>query len=238
MNTKAVSFIVLGGVLGLAHASYASPASTEYVNRHVSEAVYELKSYIKNELSTLVTQVNNQRIAMHRIGELYQGGVIFYVDESQIHGLIAAKVDAVNGEGLQWQNGISGEKMVNARANGIHAGEHNTRLIISQQTVDDQNGVFAALAASNYSVLEDGVTLCKAVVNPSHRCYGGWYLPSIYELDLMRRNLSSPYSLAAAPYWSSTESSVTESWAEEVAGSPMLLDKSWSNARVRAIRTF
>ncbi|HAU0369097.1 TPA: lvrE [Legionella pneumophila] len=238
MKKKVVSLLVWGVVLGLSQPGFANPASTEYVTRHISDAMNEIKSYIKSEVNSILTQVNSQRISMRKMGELYQGGVVFFVDESRIHGLIAAKVDANNGEGIQWQNGVSGEKIINARANGVHAGETNTRLIISQQTVDDQGGTFAALIASNYAVLEDGITSCAASVHESQNCYGGWYLPSLYELDLMRRNLTSIYQLAQAPYWSSTESSVTESWAEEVVGSPMLLDKSLTHARVRAIRSF
>lgn len=230
--------ILLGASLCVPHTLQANPASTDYVNQRISEAVNTLTSTLKSEINRLATQITSQHIPTHALGERYQGGVIFFVDDSGLHGLIAALSDANKGEGIQWQNGVSGEKIVNARANGIGAGESNTRLIISQQTVDDQDGNFAALAALNYSVLADGTTPCPYSVTPSMMCYGGWYLPSLYELDLMRRNLTSKYQLASLPYWSSTESSVTESWAEEVVGTPLLLDKSTGIAHVRAIRSF
>ena len=233
-----VSSLLLAATLGVPYTVHANPASTDYVNQRISEAVTTLTNTLKSEINRLSSQITSQRIQTHGIGERYQGGVIFFVDDSGLHGLIAALRDANNGETIQWQNGVSGEKIVNARANGLGAGESNTRLIISQETIDDQSGHFAALAALSYAVIADGTTPCSTTVRTPTSCYGGWYLPSIYELDLLRRNLPAKYQLAQVPYWSSTESSVTESWAEEVVGTPILLDKSSDSGRVRAIRSF
>jgi hypothetical protein len=239
MMKKILSSILFGATFGLMQTVQANTASTEYVNQHINDAVNTLTATFKSEMSRLATQINNQRIPTHVIGEIYQGGIVFFVDESGLHGLIAATHDANNGEGIQWQNGESGEKIVNARANGIGAGENNTRLIISQQTIDYQEGNFAALASSTYSVLANGATPCATTASSATACYGDWYLPSIYELDLMRRNLNGNYRLLSVPYWSSTEANVTESWAEDItSGTPILLDKSLANARVRAIRSF
>lgn len=71
---------------------------------------------------------------------------------------------------------------------GIGAGEGNTRLIISQQTIDHQRGLFAALLAANYRVLADGETPCPIPVPATIVCYGGWYLPSAHELSLLHLN--------------------------------------------------
>lgn len=66
----------------------------------------------------------------HHIGEEHNGGIIFWVDETGQHGLIASKTDLNNNQGIQWRNGESGNKVTNARADGIYAGESNTKLII------------------------------------------------------------------------------------------------------------
>ncbi|MCK1850931.1 hypothetical protein MXD98_16390, partial [Legionella pneumophila] len=62
-----------------------------------------------------------------------------------------------------------------------YAGESNTKLIIAQQTIDNQSGSFAALLAANYRVLGDGITPCPIPSSESITCYGGWYLPSAFE---------------------------------------------------------
>jgi hypothetical protein len=176
---------------------------------------------------------------VHHLGELYQGGIIFFVDETGTHGLIAALHDANEGQGVQWKNGETGEKVTNARANGIGAGASNTKLIIAQQTIDYQPGNFAALAAANYSVRGDGNTPCTADASYPLTCYGDWYLPSIYELDLMRLNLGSKGGFLPIPYWSSTESGVSEAWFEDIqTGTQSLSDKANQAGLVRAIRAF
>ncbi|MFT4059287.1 MAG: DUF1566 domain-containing protein [Legionella sp.] len=176
----------------------------------------------------------------HQIGEAYRGGVVFYVDETGQHGLIASKID-VNNEGIQWRNGISGNKVTNARGDGIGAGETNTRIIISQQTIDNQRGTFAALQAANFQVLDDGITSCKTPIVAGGVCYGGWYLPSAFELQLLHKNLHLNNLVAFAPefYWSSTEHNVAEAWLIQFATGELLSSsKSNTVGRVRAVARF
>lgn len=176
----------------------------------------------------------------HQVGEEYRGGLVFYVDESGQHGLIASKID-VNEEGIQWRNGASGNKVTNARGDGIGAGETNTRLIIAQQTIDNQNGVFAALQAANFQVLDDGATPCKTPIAAGSVCYGGWYLPSAFELQLLHRNLHQNNLSHFAPefYWSSTEASVSNAWLINFSsGEITASNKSNTVGRVRAVSRF
>ncbi|WP_182352934.1 hypothetical protein [Legionella sp. PC1000] len=65
---------------------------------------------------------------------------------------------------MQWRNGPSGNKVTNARADGIGAGETNTRVIIAEQTIDNQKGTFAALKAVSFQVLSDGITPCQTPI--------------------------------------------------------------------------
>lgn len=176
----------------------------------------------------------------HQIGEEYRGGLVFYVDESGLHGLIASKID-VDEVGVQWRNGASGNKVTNARGDGIGSGETNTRLIISQQTIDDQKGKFAALLADNFQIMEDGLTPCKTPVVVGHLCYGGWYLPSAFELQLLHKNLHQNNLSSFAPefYWSSTEASVSTAWLINFStGEITASSKSNTVGRVRAITHF
>ncbi|RAP34633.1 DUF1566 domain-containing protein [Legionella quinlivanii] len=185
-------------------------------------------------------EVISANIITHQIGELYQGGIVFWVDNTGQHGLIASTHD-VNAQGIQWRNGESGNKITNARADGIGAGESNTRLIISEQTIDNQNGQFAALLAHQYSVSEDGETPCVTPANAQSLCYGGWYLPSIYELSLLKANLQLQGLTSFAPdyYWSSTESSVSQAWLQNFStGEVIASDKASTLGHVRAVRQF
>ncbi|MBA2710111.1 MAG: DUF1566 domain-containing protein [Tatlockia sp.] len=185
---------------------------------------------LQNQITSLI----------HKIGDEYHGGLVFYVDANGQHGLIASKVD-MNGEGIQWRNGASGNKVTNARGDGIGAGITNTRLIIAQQTIDNQKGVFAALLASNFQVMEDGLTPCITPVSPEQICYGGWYLPAAFELQLLYKNLYQTGLSAFAPdfYWSSTEASVANAWLVHFGtGDINASSKSNTVGRVRAISQF
>lgn len=182
------------------------------------------------------------KIAPHTIGESYHGGIIFWLDKNGHHGLVASKKDIGMREGIQWRNGNSGSKVTNARGNGIGAGESNTRLIIAQQTIDQQTGNFAALIAANYHVMEDGKTPCPNHVSvESDICFGGWYLPSLYELELLRKNLGVKELASFTPdyYWSSTESSASTAFMESFPqGEVIESNKSNTMGQVRAIARF
>jgi hypothetical protein len=197
-------------------------------------------AHLQNQLSTLQAEVNNARISPKKIGDKYRGGIVFYVDESGQHGLIASQKD-VDEQGIQWRNGAAGNKVTNAHGDGMGAGDTNTRLIIASQTVDNQKGQFAALLAASFQVLADGITPCKTPVAPELLCYGGWYLPSAFELQLLHNNLHQATLSAFAPefYWSSTESTVANAWLLNFAtGEMSVASKANTIGRVRAIHQF
>jgi hypothetical protein len=130
------------------------------------------------------------------IGDTYQGGIIFYLDATGCHGLIAAPSD--QSTGIQWYNGSY--SVTNAVRDGIGAGEFNTERIIAYQAT----GAYAAQICANY---QGGN-------------YGDWYLPSKYELNLMYLSIGQGNALglgniggfASSPYWSSTESGTSSAW--------------------------
>ncbi len=211
--------------------------------KHLSEVIQALSSDSNQSLATMSNEVANVKSALpkpHVIGEYYHGGIVFYVDESGQHGLIASKIDC-NEEGIEWRNGLSGSKITNARGDGLGAGETNTLLIISQQTIDKQKGSFAALLAHNFKVSEDGITPCKTPVTPDARCYGAWYLPSSFELQLIHLNLHQAGFASFVPefYWSSTEINVANAWLVNFAtGETIASNKSNTIGHVRAVSRF
>lgn len=103
------------------------------------------------------------------IGQEYQGGIIFYLDDTQEHGLIAYQSDLAD---AQWgcfhqPNPIPPTAPI-AQNNGIGYGEQNTLAIIDYC---NETNIAARLA---YDLDGNG--------------YDDWYLPSIDEMELIYEN--------------------------------------------------
>ena len=156
------------------------------------------------------------------IGDTYQGGIIFYLDASGCHGLIAAPSD--QSTGMQWYNGSY--SVTNAVRDGIGAGEFNTERIIANQAT----GAYAAQICANY---QGGN-------------YGDWYLPSKYELNLMYLNIGQGNALGLGNvggfanfyYWSSTEyDNLNAQWQNFFNGAQAINNKTLTYY-VRAVRAF
>ena len=157
-----------------------------------------------------------------KIGDTYQGGIIFYIDGSGTHGLIAAPKD--QSAGIVWWNG----SLVNtgATATAVGTGQANTDKIIAVQGAGD----YAAALADNLALND----------------YSDWFLPSRDELNLMYYKIG-PGALApltniggfsSAWYWSSSEySSSSASFQYFGNGSQITPDKD-NKGLVRAVRAF
>lgn len=233
MNQRLRPVAIALSLVSFAPAVWASPASKEYVDKQIKEAVEQVQIQIHQENTRIEAQITELK---HRIGDLYQGGVVFWLDESQQHGLVAARLTPTSGSGIPWRNGESGDKTTNAKANGLFAGLSNTHLIISEQTIDDQEGQFAALIAHQFAVQDDGLTPCDT----THTCYGNWYLPSLAELQLIRQNLylQGLGQWMGGRYWSSSEDSVSSAWILDFGdGATSCVDKAM-DAHVLPIHAF
>jgi len=156
------------------------------------------------------------------IGQTYQGGIIFWLDDTGQHGLIAATAD--QSMGIQWYNGTY--RYTGTTGDGLYAGAMNTTMIVATQIADNQTGNFAAKVCADYSVTVGGVT------------YGDWYLPSKFELSLLYAQKTAVGGFANAFYWSSTESYNEGAWLKGFEdGSQGNFYKNVASY-VRAIRAF
>lgn len=157
------------------------------------------------------------------IGNRYQGGIIFYIDRTGEHGLVAGRKDL--SIGIPWYNGSF--IATGATGTAIGTGLANTHKIIKAQ------------GAGNYAA-----KLCADLVDGP---YTGWYLPSKDELDLMYRTIgpAAPAPLtnvgkfdSRATYWSSSEDSADLVWVQSfLFGDQGNIDKLFP-FHVRAVRAF
>jgi hypothetical protein len=153
---------------------------------------------------------------IHHIGESYGGGIVFYVDATGQHGLIAATTD--QSSGIQWYNGAN--TTTNAVRDGIGAGMYNTERIIANQG----GGAYAAQLCANY---QGGG-------------YGDWYQPSKYELNLLYQQKAAVGGFASAWYWSSTESvsNANAAWSQNFTSGNQYQAGKFDPVHIRAIRAF
>ena len=153
-------------------------------------------------------------VTAHYIGESYGGGIVFYVYDNGLHGLIASIAD--QSYNIQWYNGAN--TTTNAVRDGIAAGLYNTGLIIANQGT----GSYAAQLCTKY---QGGN-------------YGDWYLPSRYELNLLYLQKGVVGGFIDNAYWSSTENSSTLTYAQNYTSGAQGYDPKANIYGVRAIRAF
>lgn len=124
-------------------------------------------------------------IQTHHVGEHFGGGIIVWVDSTGQHGLIAALTNA--GAAVIFEEGVDGNDPMNSPGS-LTDGLANTNALMLAAPAE----YYAAAAADSYS-------------------YGGftdWYLPSVYELEIMYHcgYVLGQYHLTInTQYWSSTE---------------------------------
>lgn len=160
---------------------------------------------------------------VHFIGESYGGGIVFYVYDGGHHGLIAATVD--QSVGITWNNGTN--RFTGTAGDGLGAGNMNTSIIVSTQIADNQLGNFAAKICNDFSLIFNGIN------------YGDWYLPSLYELNLLYLQKNVVGGFSNDFYWSSTEIDNISAWRLSFAnGFQNSAVKVSNQERVRAIRNF
>lgn len=149
------------------------------------------------------------------IGEKFGGGIVFFIDETGEHGLIAAPFD--QSEGIVWGEFTQPVEVYDTE---IGIGKYNTKKIL------------------NYSGgNQNAATICHDL---QLNGYKDWFLPSKDELTMMYHNLKeSGISVFAGNfYWTSSETDFGNAWVFDfVRGNESELSIR-KQARVRAIRAF
>lgn len=165
----------------------------------------------------------------HYVGELYGGGMVFWIDETGQHGLIVSLTDL--GICDWWTNPYVNIPSTNANRDGYYAGKTNTERIIAYPYHDNSN--YAAMLCSEYK----------------GGGFGDWYLPAISELKLLGEGVYHTnmrlQNIGGIPfnpnyYWSSTEFDYQGAWCYDFGNSQSIgVDKTFfNNIHVRAVRAF
>ena len=185
-----------------------------------------------NELEGIVDSLNNRV----KVGDYTHSGIVFYVDETGEHGLVASEND-LNGV---WELGCAEMETTNfATGYEIGKGHQNTMDIINNdcQQVNNYNDITGA----------------QACIDFQSNGYSDWYIPSLNELTLIFTNLinvvsveNSPteisplYNFVAGWYWSSTILQNSSSYGYMLVVSQSEFWHTWTSnpARIRPIRSF
>lgn len=150
-----------------------------------TKASYE--DYLKNNPNGKQKSIASEKITELKnlkIGQQYQGGIIFYIDSTGEHGLIAAPMDQANG--VTWGNVYVA---TGARDPAIGAGKGNTELIVKK--------------------LGEGKYAAKICTDLVLNGYDDWYLPSKDELFKLYENRNEVGGFKRLKYFSSTEAKMT-----------------------------
>ena len=150
------------------------------------------------------------------LGQTFQGGIIFFLDDNGEHGLIAATTDQHTN--IQWCTGTC--QLTNANATAPGSGKTNTEKIVQLQK------------DINYAA-----NICDKLV---HNGYDDWYLPSKDELNYLfiQKEAGRVGNFLEEEYWSSTESNADRAWLENMGNGSTHAEIKINGCCIRAIRAF
>jgi hypothetical protein len=150
-----------------------------------------------------------------KIGDTYQGGIVFFIDASGNHGLLAAQTDQSGS--MVWFNG----SFFDTGATSLTDGSVNTDLIIS---VNGTSSEYAARTCRDFR----------------GRGFTDWYLPAKDELNMMYQLKGVIKNFGNNIYWSSSQYAVGEIWVQDFETGQQHLDNASDGAgvAVRAIRAY
>jgi ribosomal protein L7/L12 len=143
----------------------------------INELINELiaaKKLPYEQMQSIFDKIKNQIDAdILKIGSKYGGGIVVYLDKTELHGLIIAeKYFGV----ARW--GEDGN--IDANGNGIAdgSGMENTKKIVEQSSSQIEKGIFR----NKKILLPTAARLC---LESNYNGYNDWYLPTKAELELI-----------------------------------------------------
>lgn len=189
-----VTFYFDGTEIG---SSIYAPYVKEYILQDVTPGTHKVTCIAETKWGNQIQDETNVSLTL-RLGDEYQGGKIFYLEENGKNGLIASKEDlsynSDQGTEFRFYWGVPGELLGTSLDNG----KENTAIMASKAT---SPGCAAYHFKNGYE----------------YNGYNDWYIPSYNELELLKENKSyiGNFSNSTdwnAMYWSSSEQSETKAF--------------------------
>jgi hypothetical protein len=216
-------------------SSYFKGQISNHVSQdHDTSANNEIQSLsISNDTIFLSKNGGNVKLpSSHYVGELYGGGVVFYVDRTGKHGLVCSMIDISATASIWWNNATN---LIGINAQSYWNGQGNSDAIMTQSSIS------AAKLCDNYTNSNYGTGV-----------YSDWYLPSKGELEFLWQNFSlvqkslesdgnsATTAILISYYWSSTEFNGSYAWAYNLYDSFTWFKgyKDSSSFMVRAVRAY
>lgn len=222
-------------ILSVPFALYANSSDTVIGDIHETDPAFQNSVAANITVSDTIrwgegtTDTNqNESIQPYQIGDLAQGGVIFWVDRTGYHGLVCALHNLSSHSdtnGAIWMDEYDEslyDDIKNTQADGIGAGALNTLMIlltqkheVAEHKVGKQDSVNAAVLCSNYyypTEWYDGIQGFDEI-------YGDFYLPSIHELRLLHKQIE-----------------IVNQVCEANGGDPIRIEWHWSSMQYDAER--
>ena len=185
-----------------------------------------------------------------QIGSLYAGGIVFYVNETGKHGLVCASKSYSNFKSKHDPKNFSDKSFwgtngeINVRGNGVADGSglQNTKKIVEFASWNVEKGWFT-------SSKTPAPTAARLCLEFNYNGFTDWYLPTIKELQLMRKSLHKEgldwisrfndidyYDTAS--YWSSTEKDKYNAWSLSLYSGIAIANSKSTISYIRPIRAF
>jgi len=143
----------------------------------------------------------------HAIGDVYGGGIVFFVWDGGMHGLIGANTELNGGNPVQWGGG-NGTYVGTTSFDGILGGKLNTSRIMNviPAPTGGSGSVSGYYSAAYYAAtyFNNEVKVNGDLVTPS---FSDWYLPNAYELILFANQKSyfPNCNFDSHDHWTSSE---------------------------------
>lgn len=169
----------------------------------------------KRTESTLST--NTGKALSFSIGDHYGGGIIFYIDTSGVHGLIADTVDLQDAKWLNSANDLN--LTTHAKPTAVGKGFMNTRKIVAAQG-------------------DSGKYVARECIRLKRNGFNDWFLPSKDELNLLYLNKAVVGGFSTGDYWSSSENTKSTAFLQSLANGTQSYGTKAFSLHVRAIRAF
>lgn len=181
---------------------------------------YYVRAYAINATDTAYGNEISFTTNAYFLGQIFGGGIIFYIDGTGKHGLIAAEQNAFDGNNTLFPWGCLGISIPGTSA-ALDSGQSNTTAIV--------NGCIDIGAAR----------VCKYYWDLNGN-YHDWYLPSKDELNLLHQNRwvfteQTPFD---GDFWCSTEASSVMAWCQNLANGKQVIYEKSTTHFARAIRSF